>query len=1459
MRSESEKSLGELDSPDAFVFPASFAQQRLWFLDRLDPGSAVYNIARMARILSRLDVSLFERSIREIARRHESLRTTFRAEGGEPFQVISSEETIDFVYRDFTGLDEDRRSQETRLHIQEDTRKPFDLERGPLFRTTLLKLSEVEYLLLFSIHHIVSDGWSLGILFGELAQVYGAFSRGEPSPLPPLPIQYADYSVWQRDRLQAEFLEEQIVYWKETLAGAPGLIELPTDRPRPAVQSSRGAQVFGTIPKELAISLRRLSRREGVTPFMTLLAVFDVLLFRYTGQQDIVVGSPIAGRVRTETESVIGLFANELVLRADLSGDPEFLTLLKRVRHVTLGAYAHQDLPFDKLVEELQPRRSLSHSPIFQVVFALDTTPKDAGRVPALDFLWIDLDRDVARADLSLFMKEDGEALSYSLEYNTDLFDAETVFRFSGHFQRLLESVVANPETRISRLPILPADERHHLLVELNDTQVAHDAHPPLHRLFEESAGRSPDAVAVACAGEQLTYGELNVRANQLAHFLRRQGVSGDTLVGVCMDRSVEMVVGLLGVLKAGAAYVPIDPTYPKERISYILSNSGVSFLLTRRSLQDDLPNSQVECILLDRDQPAFEEESRENPDFEVSPHDLAYLIYTSGSTGRPKGVEIPHRAVVNLLSHMKGRPGFTSSDTLLAVGSISFDISVPEIYLPLSTGGKLVLATREMASDGILLLRELHESQATVLQTTPATWRMLLDAGWVPGRTVKMLCGGEAMSRDLADRLMAGGGDLWNLYGPTETTVWSAAGRVEPGEGAVRIGAPIANTELFVLDAERQLLPAGVPGELYIGGEGLARGYHARPDLTEEKFVAHPFSPDPAARLYRTGDRARIRWDGSIEFLGRLDHQVKIRGYRVELEEIEGTLAEHPGVLTTAVIVREDEPGDKRLVAYFVPNTTPPPAPGPLRAFLHERLPEYMVPQVFMALDVIPLTANAKVDRAALPAPDRGRPLLDGAFVEPRTTTEKKLAEIWRRLLDVDSVGIEDDFFELGGHSLKAAQLVSRVRETFEKVLPLRSIFEFPTIAGLASRIDEANLPSSLPSPIVPVPRDGPLPLSFGQQRLWFLNQLEPDSTAYNISRAVRLRGALDRKALVGALEAICARHESLRTTFTEAEGDPRQVVSSTVAVPLEEQKLDSAADDLREGEITRAVWKESDRSFDLEQGPLWRILLLQVGPDEHIMVLTIHHIVSDGSSFAIFFREFGHFYSGLCSGTPAVLPDLSIQYADYAVWQRERLRGEELEKLLRYWRTQLAGAPEVLSVAGARQRPPQAGSRGAFLRRSLSSELTRSLEMLGRREGTTRFTTLVAAFQTFLMRPDAGRDIVVGTDVANRDRVETEALIGFLVNLLPIRTDLAGNPRFREALARVRDTTLGAYAHQELPFEKLVEELRPTRVLGVNPVVQVLIVQSQPREALHLPGLVVEEYPMPLELALRRRSFCG
>jgi amino acid adenylation domain-containing protein len=1834
-------------------FPLSFSQQRLWFLEQLVPGSAAYNVPTAVRIHGPLDVALWQRCCNEIVKRHEALRTTFAEVGGQPVQVVSADGQPELAVVECPHLRDPGGEAELQRLASEEIQRPFDLRRGPLLRVKFFRLAADEHVLVLTMHHIVADLWSMAVAVQEMVALYQAFRAGAASAgLPELPIQYADYAAWQRRKLEGDGLAADLAYWKKTLEGAAPVLELPTDRPRPAVQTSRGGSRPFELPGPLMNQLRALSQREGATPFMTLLAAFQVLLYRYSNQEDVVVGTPIANRSRPEIERLIGFFVNTLAMRTDLSGEPTFRELLARVRQVCLGAYAHQDLPFERLVEELHPKRDLSRSPIFQVSFIFQNIAVPDFDVGGLRVSPLTVESATARFDLELQVFDRAGGLTGWFEYNRDLFDAATIDRMSRHLRRLVEAIVADPDRRISELPLLEPAERHHLAVELNGTRRDWTELRWAHRAFEEQARRAPSAEALRLEDEALGYAELDQRSNRLSRLLRRIGVGRGVLVGICTDRSPDMVVALLATLKAGGAYVPLDPSYPKERIAFMLEDSGLRVLLTQRHLAAGLPTA-AHTVCLDEIAAELAGESAEPLHADVVGDDLAYVIYTSGSTGKPKGVQIPHLALANFLRSMQERPGLTREDALLAVTTLCFDISMLELLLPLVSGARVVLVSREVAGDGRRLREALARSGATLMQATPSTWRLLLDAGWSAAPGFRMLCGGEALPRDLARQLVATGGTLWNMYGPTETTIWSAVAHV--GSGPVSLGEPIANTELHVLDRRRELAPLGVSGELHIGGSGLARGYLGRPELTAERFVPHPFEIGLGNRLYRTGDLVRRRGDGSLEFLGRIDHQVKLRGFRIELGEIEAVLAQQAAVKQAVVVVREDVPGDQRLVAYVVadpaggeaepearpeeldewrgiwnsaygeaaPDVDPtfdisgwkssytgepipaeemrewvdrtaervrslrprsvldvgcgtglilfavaphcerywgtdfsavalqrlrrvasepsrglghvelhecaadrletlpdqrfdvivinsviqyfsdteylvrviegalerlapggslfvgdvrslpllesfhasvqlaraapeldaaalakrvsrhvtddgelvidpgfflalqarfpeitevrviprrgafdneltrfrydavltvggegaargdcewlewtegltaaelvarvsgehpspdvlavrdvpnarlrrivelvrllekpsgsvadlrdalagapaagvdpeelwrlaeerglradldwsrhgpdgafdlvlrwcdargqPRSPLPrfasappqelnwsahangaerrratklqpkLRAALSEKLPEYMVPSAFVFLEALPLTPNGKVNRSALPTPELTRPELQTPYEAPRNELERSIAEIWSQLLRVDGISIHDDFFELGGHSLLATQAASRLRSALGVDLALRELFERPTIAALAAWIEQRGGPGSGDqSPIPAADRSGDLPLSFAQEWLCVHYPVPPEDPFHNVVTGLRIVGRLDETALARSLDHLVERHEVLRTRIVRRPSGLVQVVDPRGTWPLTRTDLGAMGEAARSAEIRRLVEEESRLPFQLADGPFVRGRLLRLAEEERVLLLSMHHAVTDNWSYGVLLRDLLQLYEAYAAGREPRLPALTVHYGDFAAWQRQEHASGALDERLAYWERRLGDLPPAPSLvrAGLRETDAVAGSAHSF---TLDRRIGASLSELARREGATLYMGLVAAYGTLLSAFSGSEDIAVNSPNAGRQRRETEDLVGYFVNTLVLRTDLSGGLTFRELIGRVRALTLEAEANQA-PLQVLRRDLASRRD-RVRFAFNLLNAPMPPRE---LGGLRLE----PLEL---------
>src|SRR5271157_4037856 len=1408
--------------------PLSSAQMRLWLFDQLEPGSAAYNIPVQYEFKGHFDLAAFERSLTEIVRRHEVLRTCYLRVDGRPIQKIASPEPFRIPVVDLQDLPEAIRKQELARLALLDAGLPFDLGKVPLMRAQLLELGRGEQVLMLNFHHIAFDWWSFGVFEKELAVLYDHYLSGEEaSPLPELPIQYADFAAWHREWLQGGILEEQLEYWRRKSSGPLPVLELPTDHPRPPVQTYNGSLLSRTLSKKLTEDVKTLSQREGVTLFTTLLAAFQVLLHRYAGQDDVLVGVPIAGRSRAETEGLVGFFVNTLVMRTDLTGDPTFRQLLRRVQETTLGAYAHQDVPFERLVETLNPERDASHSPMFQVMLSMLNTPVQPSPLRGLQHERTFTDGGTSKFELTLYVMEESRGLAFTCEYNTDLFNADRIERMLGHLQVLLENVVGNLEQHVSALPILPASEREQLLEEWNDTAVA-PAEPGLclPEMIAAQARQNPDQVALICEAQQFSYGELERRSNQLAHQLRALGVGPEVLVGLCVERSLDMVVGLLGILKAGGAYVPLDPSFPQARLAYMIADSGMRVLVTHRQLEEKLPVRPASILHLDADWDTIAQQDTTAAELPpAQPENLAYVLYTSGSTGKPKGVEIAHAALANFLRSMQQEPGFTAQDRLLAVTTLSFDIAGLELYLPLVTGGTTIIASREDNYDPARLMARLRDSRCTVMQATPATWRALLEAGWEGAKDLKILCGGEALPSDLAQALLPRCTQLWNLYGPTETTIWSTLHRVTTADGPVPIGRPIANTQVFILDGHRQLVPAGIVGELYIGGAGLARGYFARPELTAERFIENPFAPH--TRLYRTGDLARWLPDGNIECLGRADHQVKIRGFRIEPGEVEAALARHPAVGQCVVVAREDSHGDKILVAYLEPQPNAAiPAVSDLRAHLANDLPAYMVPSAFVVLDKLPLTPNAKIDRKALPPPTYDRVQAAHESAAPRTENEQAVAAIWSEVLKVGGIGLEDNFFDLGGHSLLVIRAVSRIRDVFEVDLPPSTFFAHATVAGLARVLAEAKGRSGGMQRIERRSQDGPCPLSYAQERLWFLDQLAPGSPVYNIVDVVQFDGNYNADAMQRTVHELVRRHEPLRTAFSNRDGQPVQIVFPTVELAFSELDLRALPEKEREDTWIRLVREEGRKPFQLTQPPLLRGTLVHWSEQQQRLVLTLHHIIADEWSMEVLQRELHQIYRSFSQAEPSPLSELPIRYTDFVHWQRGYLQGEVLQQQVAFWKEALAGAPTVLELPTDKPRPAVQSFQGAIEAFALPQELLERLKRLSRQQDATLFMTLAAAFLVLLHRYTGQEDILLGTPISGRTRSETEDLIGLFLNLVVLRGQFREQESFQSLLEQVRQRALGAYGHQDLPFEQLVSELAPERDLSRAPLFQVMFV---------------------------------
>ena len=1783
---EQTASTGLLDASGDIVL--SFGQRRLWFLDQLDPGNTAYNIPCAVRLRGALDAQALSRSLDAVVARHDVLRSSFVSRDGSPLCRIAPHLSLHVALDDCSGLpDAEGRA---RAIMDAEAAAPFDLAAGPLIRARLIRLAEREHLLVLVLHHIVSDGWSMGILVQEFGALYAAFSANEASPLPHLSMQYAEFARRQHLWLEGEAQEKQLSYWRGKLAGSPDLLAMPTDRPRPAMLSRRGAVTRFAIPGVLADDVRKLSASERATPFMVLAVAFKVLLARHSGQSDICIGTPIANRMDGQTQTLIGMFFNILVLRTEVESAITFAALLAKVRDTALDAYANQDVPFDRLVDAINPARHLGHAPLFQVMLILQDTPMKLV-LPGLELAQEAVHGRDAKFDLTLTLTPRDSGYECFFEYSTDLFDEMTVAQLGQRYVRLLEAAVSAPQTRVEALPLLDGEEKRHLLEQWNATDAPL---PPatLADLIERQTARVPAKAAVIAQERTLSYAELDAQANRLAHWLGARGIGAESLVGVCLERGADMLVALLGIAKAGAAYIPLDPSYPRERLAYMVKDGKPALLITSKKLRDVVGTAEtVDILEFESAQAELAQQRSSRPARQLDGANLAYVLYTSGSTGKPKGVGVSQRNLVNFLLSMRKQPGLSEDDVLLSVTALSFDIAGLELYLPLTTGATVVVSGQEAAGDPAQLARLIEENGVSIMQATPSTWRMLVETGWSEAAGAAkgpliLLCGGEALPAELAERLLQHVPAIWNLYGPTETTIWSTLAKIEAGD-AIHIGHPIANTRIHILDGNYEPVPLGVAGELYIGGAGLARGYLNQPALTAERFV-----PDPhgrrGERLYATGDLARYRDDGAIEYLGRLDHQVKIRGFRIELGEIEAALEKHEAVRQAVVLAR-----DQRLAAYVVPNeaasasklgfslfyfgahdhraqdkyalylnaarfadehgfeavwtperhfheigslypnpailnaalatsteriglragsvvlplhspvrvaeewavvdnlshgraglaiasgwhprdfvlaprnyaerkrvmaehiatlqslwrgeavklpdgtgkeveihTFPRPvqaelplwitaagnpetfalagalganvlthllgqtigqlagqiaiyrdalrrhghdpekgrvtlmvhtyvgedfdtvlaqAKGPFLAYLRghlglleslvksldvpltdatpenleqivwfafERysrtasligtpesclpvvrrleaagvdeiaclidwmdgaqamealpaldklrmraqaaaptaaalrthlktlLPDYMVPQAFVQLDRLPLTPNGKIDRKALPEAEFAGSS-DQSYLAPRTATEVTLAAIWSEVLGAaaaDPIGAMDNFFVRGGHSLMATQVVSRVRSAFQVELPLRVMFETPTVEAVARQIDTLRPTQSDIAAIVPMAQGGVSPLSAGQLRLWFLDRFESDSAFYNDPVAVRLFGDLDVAALERAFQALLQRHDVLRSTIVDVDGEPHQAVAEAHGFSLHTTDLSSLAQSLCEAEAQRLAREEAGTPFDLIRGPWMRVHLIRLAADEHLVLVTLHHIVSDGWSLRILLRDIAALYASFHVGRPSPLPALPIRYADYAVWQRQRLQDGTFDAQLDYWRTQLAGIPTLSTLPTDRPRPAVQSYRGAVHAFRVQPAVTAGIDTLNQRSNTTLFMMLAASLSLLLARHAGQNDICIGTPIAGRRHAETEGLIGFFVNTVVLRTAIETAMPFDTLLQRVRTTALQAYVNQDLPFEKLIEAINPLRNTSHAPLFQVMLVlQDALIEPVAMPGLTL------------------
>lgn len=1389
-------------------YPASNGQQRMWFLHQYRPDSPVYNSPAAFHLHGPLQIALLESVFHRVVERHASLRTTFAMEEGELMQRIASLGRFELEQVQIPqSLPADRRAVAEQW-IEDAARTIFDLGATPPFRALLFSLEPDEHLLLVVMHHIITDGWSLSNLWRELSILYSSLATGASAGLPALDVQFTDYSAWQRRRLNSSAFEQQATYWKSKLAGEPEPLDLPLDGRRSATESFRGANCSLQIDERLVTALKAWTMTRRATFFMVLLAAFKVLLYRYTGQADLLVGVPIANRQRPEVEGLIGLFTNTLVMRTAVTGEMSFEQLLQQVRETALEAYEHQDMPLEQLLQLLELRRDISRSPLFQATFALQDFPEAILVLHGIEVEAAPVSTRTSKFDLSLAVRQTSSGLTAILEFNTDIISPGRAEQMLDHWNAVLEEVAADPAQKIKDISLLSADERHCLLVRWNQTARPYPSDQCIHELFVEQATCMPDAIAVSYGRQSFTYRELDDRSTQLANRLRELGVGQGMLVGVCLERSLEMVVALLGVLKAGAAYVPLSPHFPASRLAMMIEDARIYLLLTQRSLAGLCGDSAGNRLLLDEWNPSEDSSARCE---KVCPTNAAYVMYTSGSTGRPKGVVVQHRSAVNLLHFMKQQPGIDSQDVLLAVTSTSFDISVVELFLPLSVGARVVIAPDEVRGDGAALAALLTENAATIFQATPATWQMLVLAGWTGTAKLKALTGGDVLSPQLAGQLLERCAELWNLYGPTETTIYSHGARIGKAD-AITIGKPLANVLCYVVDRNGHLAPIGVPGELWIGGIGVARGYIGRPDLSRERFIANPFSTNPDDRIYKSGDLVRWTLDGNVEFLGRMDSQVKIRGFRIELAEIEASLGAHPEV-SSCVVTTEESSDAKTLLAFVGNREGAELSANSLRLWLRQSLPDYMIPSRFVNVPALPLNQSGKVDIKALKKLDRGELESGTSYIVPRTRRERELTEIWQAVLGRQQIGIRDNFFDLGGHSILAVLMSLRIADHLGVELPLRSLLEHPTIQEMAQLLESSTEDMRGTNALQKVDRGKPIPMSFGQQQMWMLQQTMADPATYNQPIAWRLSGRVDRAKIKRALQSMQQRHEVLRTALIRREEGLFQEVTPSDEAVLLWKEIDLPPSDRQQSALVALMLEEARTPFDLAAAPLWRTAWIELAEDDHVLALSFQHSIIDEWSVQIFFHELEAFYASNGDVLQTSLPELPFQYADYSVWQRSELTGPLREQLRDYWIKQLRDLSPVLELPNDLPRNPQFGGRGAIYEfqfadpgeSRLGAAVTNRFRSLARQERTTLFTVVLAAFQVWLYRYTGQRDLAVATPIANRDRPEAKALLGYFLNTLPIRTRLDGSLNFIEVIRQVRQSALDAFAHARLPFEEI------------------------------------------------------
>jgi amino acid adenylation domain-containing protein len=1357
--------------------PLSFSQERLWFIDQLE-GSVQYHLPAVLQLRGTLDTNALSQALKAIVDRHEVLRTVVVEEGGVGYQVVKSAEKWDLTLaaNELYVMD----GSLLQSYIREQIRRPFDLSSDYMLRAELIKLAEEEHILVVNMHHISSDAWSISIIVKEVTALYEAYRQGRPLPLAPLTLQYSDYSLWQRQNMSGALLEEKLGYWKDKLNEVE-VLELPTDYDRPVVQSTIGAMVSFNVSQTLKSQLKDLSLSRGVSLYMTMLSAFKVLLYRYSGQEDICVGTSIAGRPQPSLEELVGFFVNTIALRDSLSGDMAFHTLLDKVKSSTLEAYANVEVPFEKVVEAVIRERDPGRSPLFQVMLVMGNTPE----VPELrldDLVLTSLGQELTavKFDLTFFLTEIPSGLTISVQYSTALYTPERIERMVGHYINLLTSAVANPADKISRLEMLNDTEVTELTNGINVSNSNYLPGKSLLDYFQSEAMRSPDFAAVEFQGESLSYAALEERSNQLANYLISRGVRADSLVPLYIDRGLEMVIGILGILKSGGAYVPIDTGLPDERLNFMLEDTQATLVVSSSANGPRLKTSGLHIIEIDRPDSSLQTQLKSLPSIKILPNHLAYVIYTSGSTGMPKGVLVEHGQLLDYIFGLNSRININSCTSYALVSTIATDLGNTVLYSWLVSGGTLHVFSKDTVSDAKALHAYFRRHRIDCLKIVPSHWQALLLDGKPLLSDSLLIFGGETLTGSQIETIRKSGTTcrIVNHYGPTETTIGKLLHEVDLekqyGE-KVPIGKPFSNTRIYVLSADNALCPVGVPGQLFIGGSGVCRGYLNNDKLNQEKFITDPFHLGTLIRLYKTGDLVRYLPGGDIEFIGRVDDQVKIRGYRVEPGEVSRVLEQNAEVKQAVAIAYQDKFGSTQLVAYVVQAHRFDSEL--LLSYLRSSLPDYMVPTHLIELESLPLTANGKVDRRSLPDPEFGSHPKVGGYTAPVTATQQRLAEIWADILEVEQVGLHDDFFELGGHSLLAVRLLSAIRKSFSAELAISDIFDYPTVGQLSVHLDKDHQKADVIPGIEAIqPRPEQIPLSFSQERLWFIDQLG-GSGQYHIPAVLRLHGKLDTAALERALQAIIQRHEILRTVVRQEEGEGYQFMRSAEDWQLTKTRGEALSREQLEAYIDEQI----TASFDLSADYMLRAELISQPEEQHILVVTMHHIASDGWSRPILVNEVAKLYRSYTEGHAAALAALPVQYADYAIWQRSHLQGAILEKKLEYWKNKLSGV-SPLQLPTDYSRPAQQSTAGAMYNFKMDSSLSSQIKELSLSSGATLYMTLLSAFKVLLYRYSGQEDICVGSPVAGRSHQEIEGLIGFFVNTLPLRSELTGQMSFSD-----------------------------------------------------------------------------